>query len=98
MNAQVLLEKIRSTWLHRVAHSMARGEDVRVNFEKELEQFYSLLEQSVATGDPAWLDSILYYQAPAWVFMLCYTLFGLLVLVSWFWVRPDSLKSRKPNR
>ena len=45
-----------------------------------------------------WLDSILYYQAPAWVFMLCYTLFGLLVLVSWFWVRPDSLKSRKPNR
>lgn len=63
MNAQVLLEKIRSTWLHRVAHNMARGEDVRVNFEKELEQFYALLEQSVATGDPAWLDSILYEWA-----------------------------------
>jgi signal transduction histidine kinase len=60
MSAQALLEKIRSTWLHRVAHSMARGEDVRANFEKELEQFFSMLEQAVATGDPDWLDSILY--------------------------------------
>ena len=63
MNARELLEKIRSTWLHRVAHSMARGEDVRVNFEKELEQFFSLLEQAVVTGDPAWMDSILYEWA-----------------------------------
>lgn len=59
MSAQDLLAKIRSAWLHRVAHSMARGTDVRVNFEKELEQFFSLLEQAVATGDPGWLDSIL---------------------------------------
>ena len=59
MSAQTLLEKIRSNWLHRVAHSMARGEDVRANFEQELEQFFSMLEQAVATGDPAWLDSIL---------------------------------------
>ncbi|MBN1449940.1 MAG: hypothetical protein JW963_02915 [Anaerolineales bacterium] len=59
MSAQDLLAKIRPAWLHRVAHSMARGADVRVNFEKELEQFFSLLEQAVVTGDPAWLDSIL---------------------------------------
>jgi signal transduction histidine kinase len=59
MSAQALLEKIRSNWLHRVAHSMARGEDVRANFEQELGQFFSMLEQAVATGDPAWLDSIL---------------------------------------
>jgi signal transduction histidine kinase len=59
MVAQDLLLKIRSSWLHRVAHSLARGEDVRANFEKELEQFFSLLEQAVATGDPGWLDSIL---------------------------------------
>jgi len=38
---------------------MARGADVRVNFAKELEQFFSLLEQAVVTGDPAWLNSIL---------------------------------------
>lgn len=59
MSAQDLLAKIRPTWLHRVAHSMARGADVRANFEQELEQFFSLMEQAVVTGDPAWLDSIL---------------------------------------
>lgn len=35
-----------------------------------------------------WLDALLYYQAPAWVFAACYTLFGGLVVASWFWVRP----------
>ena len=60
MSARELLLKIRSNWLHRVAHSVARGEDVRLNFGKELEQFFSLLEQAVVTGDPAWMDSILY--------------------------------------
>lgn len=40
-----------------------------------------------------WVDQLLYYQAPPWVFMVCYTVFGLLVLVSWFWVRPRSFKS-----
>jgi signal transduction histidine kinase len=60
MSAQALLTKVRPNWMHRVAHSMARGEEVRSNFEKELEQFFSLLEQAVATGDPAWLDPILY--------------------------------------
>jgi len=59
MTAQKLLTKIRPTWLHRVAHSMARGIDVRINFENELEQFFSLLEQALSTGDPTWMDSIL---------------------------------------
>ena len=35
-----------------------------------------------------WLESVLYYQAPAWIFAVSYTLFGLLVAASWFWVRP----------
>ena len=35
-----------------------------------------------------WLQSILYYSAPAWVFILVYTVFGALVLASWFLVRP----------
>jgi hypothetical protein len=35
-----------------------------------------------------WLDSLLYYRAPAWVFAVCYTAFGALVAASWFWVRP----------
>ena len=59
MGTQELLAQIRTTWLHRVAHSMARGTDLRINFEKELEQFFSLLEQALSTGDPAWMDSVL---------------------------------------
>ena len=35
-----------------------------------------------------WLETLLYYQAPAWVFAVCYTAFGALVVGSWFWVRP----------
>ncbi|MDH3305123.1 MAG: DUF2784 domain-containing protein [Gammaproteobacteria bacterium] len=35
-----------------------------------------------------WLDAILYYRAPAWVFTVCYTVFAAAVVASWFWVRP----------
>jgi len=35
-----------------------------------------------------WVETLLYHQAPAWVFTVCYTAFGALVLASWFWVRP----------
>ena len=36
-----------------------------------------------------WLESILYYQAPPWVFAVCYTAFAAVVVLSWFWVRPQ---------
>ena len=35
-----------------------------------------------------WLEAILYYRAPAWVFAVSYTLFGAVVAGSWFWVSP----------
>jgi hypothetical protein len=35
-----------------------------------------------------WLETILYYNAPDWVFILVYTLFGALVVASWFLVKP----------
>ena len=35
-----------------------------------------------------WVESILYYRAPEWVFVVCYTGFGLLVAAAWYWVRP----------
>lgn len=35
-----------------------------------------------------WLEAILYYDAPPWVFTACYTAFAVLVILSWFWVRP----------
>ena len=35
-----------------------------------------------------WLHSLLYFTLPAWVFVVVYTLFGSLVLVSWLVVKP----------
>lgn len=37
---------------------------------------------------PYWLHSVLYYDAPGWVFIAAYTVFGLLVVASWVVVRP----------
>jgi len=37
-----------------------------------------------------WLETLLYYQMPAWIFVVIYTVFAALVLVSWFIVRPRS--------
>ena len=39
-----------------------------------------------------WLEQILYYRAPPWVFIVCYTVFAALVVASWFWVRPRPFK------
>ncbi|WP_386083393.1 DUF2784 domain-containing protein [Vreelandella sp. F11] len=35
-----------------------------------------------------WLHSLLYFSLPEWVFVVGYTLFGSLVLASWFVVKP----------
>jgi hypothetical protein len=37
-----------------------------------------------------WLQYLLYYDAPAWVFTLVYSLFGLAVLATW-WLFPPRL-------
>ncbi|MCU7813178.1 MAG: DUF2784 domain-containing protein [Candidatus Thiodiazotropha sp. (ex Notomyrtea botanica)] len=39
-----------------------------------------------------WLNELLYYQAPSWVFAVIYTVFGGLVLYSWFLVRPRTFR------
>lgn len=36
-----------------------------------------------------WVEQLLYYRAPEWVFMAIYSGFGALVLASWLWVRPQ---------
>ena len=41
-----------------------------------------------------WLETILYYQAPTWVFAACYTAFGAVVVGSWFWVSPRPFTER----
>lgn len=37
-----------------------------------------------------WLQRILYYQAPGWVFTVGYTLFGLAVVAAWWYFPPRS--------
>ena len=35
-----------------------------------------------------WLENILYYQLPPWIFVVCYMAFGAVVVASWLWIRP----------
>ena len=35
-----------------------------------------------------WLQQLLYYSAPPWVFAAAYTMFGLLVLATWWYFPP----------
>ena len=35
-----------------------------------------------------WLHRVLFFQAPMWAFTVCYTLFGLAVVMSWIQFRP----------
>lgn len=35
-----------------------------------------------------WLHRLLFFDAPPWVFTLCYTAFGIAVIASWWLVRP----------
>lgn len=35
-----------------------------------------------------WLQRVLYYEAPWWVFALAYSLFGLLVIAAWVYFPP----------
>ena len=37
-----------------------------------------------------WLQRLLYYEAPSWLFTLGYSLFGLLVVATWWYFPPDS--------
>lgn len=39
-----------------------------------------------------WLESILYYQASPWFFVIIYMFFGGLVIAGWFMVRPRPFK------
>ena len=43
-----------------------------------------------------WLQKLLFYEAPAWVFVVCYTLFGILVVASWL-LFPPARRGTKPD-
>ena len=42
-----------------------------------------------------WLQRLLFYSAPAWVFVLAYTVFGALVVAVWFRFPPTFKKRRQ---
>jgi len=42
-----------------------------------------------------WLETVLYYQAPPWAFAVCYTVFGAMVMGSWFGVSPRPFTRRR---
>lgn len=87
---------VRNPWF-RVAHLVAIG---IVAFQSWIGVICPLTTWEMALRERAgdavypgsfishWLEVILYYQYPAWVFTLCYTVFAVTVVASWFWVRP----------
>ncbi len=56
--------------------------------------------QMVYEGDfiAYWLHKLLFYQAEPWVFIVVYSSFGLLVLLSWFLIPPAAPWSRPRKR
>lgn len=55
--------------------------------------------QTVYDGDfiAHWMSQIMFYEAPAWVFIAAYSGFAALVLLSWFLVRPSfPWRARQP--
>jgi len=53
------LDQIKPVWIDRVAHRLARGENVRASFLEQVNQFFDLMRQAIIAGDPAWLNPIL---------------------------------------
>lgn len=43
-----------------------------------------------------WVQRLLFYEAPAWVFTTAYTLFGLLVVAAW-WKFPPGRRGPQPE-
>ncbi len=87
---------VRNPWF-RLAHLIGIGAVVLLSWLGDIcplttweMAFRSKAGDTVYTGSfiSHWPETLLYYQAPAWVFIVGYSVFGLLVAVAWFWVRP----------
>lgn len=65
MRISELLTQIRAHWIDHVAHLLSPGEEGRDFLLVELERFYDLLQQAIASGDPGWLKPLLIEWATA---------------------------------
>ena len=45
-----------------------------------------------------WLRRLLYFEAPSWVFVMAYSLFGLIVLATWWYFPPRTHEQRTNGR
>lgn len=63
MSVQESFAKIRPAMQKRAANTLARGANVREDFQEQLIRFFDLVEQAVTSGDAAWLDPLLYEWA-----------------------------------
>jgi len=45
-----------------------------------------------------WLHRVVFFEAPAWVFAVCYTAFGLAVVAGWMKFPPRPFRSRAGER
>lgn len=45
-----------------------------------------------------WLQTVLYFRAPNWVFAVCYSLFALAVVAAWVWLRPRPFTAPRSDR
>ncbi len=41
-----------------------------------------------------WVGQLIYYDLPAWVFVLGYTVFAVLVVAAWWWLPPRRFTTR----
>ena len=53
------LRRLREDWLERVPRELAEREGVRAGFQELLVPFFHLMERSLETGEPIWMDSLL---------------------------------------
>lgn len=95
-------------WVHhlafRVCHILAIGIVIAQAWVNQLCPL-TLWENALreVAGEPTyaktfvqhWLGKLVYYDAPQWLFTVAYSLFGAVVLFSWFCVRPAK---GKPNK
>ncbi|WP_435628632.1 DUF2784 domain-containing protein [Candidatus Ferrigenium straubiae] len=107
--AAVLLGKYRQwgwvkNWWFRLAHLVAIGIVITeswLGLVCPLTEWESRARE--ATGGEAysssfiqyWLQRVLFYDFPPWVFTVAYTAFGMLVLVAWLRVPPEHPQKQK---
>ena len=97
---------VRNPWF-RLAHLLAIGVVVVqtwLRIDCPLTVWENQLRETAGTSGydagfiAHWLQKFLFYEASPRVFLLSYTVFGLLVVIGWIVVRPRGFRARGPNR